>query len=365
MPLTICPGCRQNVATDARRCPACGWDVAAQYDRAANRTINLFARGSALAAAAGIVWAKRKYDLELLPAVQPLLVIFLVASLATYVPLKAAMFRSRKKLWLAASGVGALVAAGVFAGRAAIAHGDLPMATLTVSGLTSHRADATQPSTQPAGATAAAKAARPIPPSVTDTYEPLLRAAREALARINQQPDALRAELDAAGVPRLISPATLADARKLAAGRTRIRRLYDRLDAYDAQVRKTVQTATMRVQTADAPPAARARFLASFRPSADDAAQKVSAFIASERQALGQVDALLTFAQAKAGKYTVPGQKVTFQDPQDNAAYATLHHDIAAASGREDQALRTFRNGGETAMRKVITALDNQTAAAE
>jgi len=367
MPLSICPGCRQNVADDVRRCPACGWDVAAQRDRLANHSLRWFNRICAVAAVLGIAWAKQNYGLELLPQVQQLLAVFLVSSLAAYVLVKFVMFRSQRKLWLAASGVGMLVTAGVYAGRAAVAHGDLPMATLTVSGLTSRGASAaTKPATQPASAgTTATAAAKPVPLSVTDTYDPLLRLARDAFARLNQQPDAVRAELDAAGVPRLLAPATLGDVKKLAAGRTRIKRLYDRLDGYDAQVRKMVATVQAKVQASDAPPAAKARFLASFRPAADEAQRAVTHFIAAQRQSLGQVDALLAFAQAKAGHFTVQGNKVTFADPQDTATYTTLRRDITTAAGRDDQTLRSFHGLADAAMHKVVTSLDTQTAAAE
>jgi hypothetical protein len=309
-----------------------------------------------------------KYDLRLMPVVHELIAAVVILALAIYLPLRLILLRSRRKLWVASTGLALLLVAGLYCARALMAHGALPMVSFIAE---AHMRGLAAPATQPAVPSAQAKrpttapAVAAIPPSESDDYAPLLAAARDALNKVRRQPDAIRAELTAAGVPRLLSAATLASPKRIAAGRARIKRLYTRLDQYEALVHDTITDVAAKAQATDAPTSVQMAFLRQFNPTGARATGAVSDFIAFERRSLGQIDALLVFAQSKAGHYTVTRKGITFSSPADRQTYAVLLRDVTTSTAREAQLLRPFRQQGDLAMHNLTTALDAQASAAD
>jgi hypothetical protein len=347
MALKMCPGCRQNVAADARRCSACGWELSTFNDISANHTLTVFARLALLSSVISVALVDFKYNVSFIPQIHDLGAIFLIATIGSYLLMKIATFRVRRKVWLAAIGSGMLAASGLYVARVLLQQGELPMISMALSA----RSDAT---TRPVDE---------IPTTQPDVfsaldYQPLTALAGKAFETIRQQPLILRAELNAAGVPRMLEVSTLSDTSRILAARSRIKRLYERLSSYEATIRKAPLDAIAQARTTEVSNDARTRFFATFGPIADQQIKFAIGFVQFERQSLGHVDALMALTQSKAGKYTVRGQTVSFSDPSDQASYNRIRKQIADSASREQQLLRGFQDASDPALRTLAGALE-------
>jgi hypothetical protein len=337
-------------------CPACQYDLAADRDAAANRSIRWFARLCMAASAAALIAVNRKYDLRLMPIAHQLMAIFLVASLVFYVPLRLVLWKSRRKLWVAATGPGILVMTALYVN--------------TVFRLSAESLGVTSPASVAAATTRPVAGATTLPAiqvtpavlSMAEEHEPLLRAAREAFTFVRQQGDAIRAECELAGVPKMLTPAALADAKRVAAARQRLKRLHQRLDDYEARVRKSAADVAAKVRSSDAPPTVKERFLAAFGPASEQAIRHATDFIALEHRALGQADAVLALVQSRPGKFDAA--RGSFASADDQTAYARLRRQLGESSAQEQQMLQRFRLQGNESIDRLQAMLDVHEASA-
>ena len=113
----------------------------------------------------------------------------------------------------------------------------------------------------------------------------------------------------------------------VSAARSRIVRLYARLDDLDASRRKLLADFPTRLQSAPADPEAKKQFLAAARQSAKDPARTSADFTVIQRRVLQQTDAVLASVQSHGSSATLAPLTKQLSDTraQRDTLRTTLH----------------------------------------
>jgi hypothetical protein len=126
--------------------------------------------------------------------------------------------------------------------------------------------------------------------------------------------------------------------------------LQARLNDYESRVRKSAAEVPTKVQAAKAPAAVKADFVVAVRQCGGDLVRETLAFVAHQRKALTAADELLTFAQARPGRYQIDGNRLRFADAADQKKHDALRRALDGLVGQRDDMTRRLRDTGEQAL---------------
>jgi hypothetical protein len=183
-------------------------------------------------------------------------------------------------------------------------------------------------------------------------------AAAQLLRSLPSRGDELRAELDAAGVRKMLYPASLADPKRIRTARARIPKLDAHLAATDTAQRSALSQFPAKVNLSRTiSQKQKADLLARARTSASPVVQRWTEYVALHRRLLRETDAALAHIESVgASRYAVENNQLLFAREADSKAFSQRQKQSADLWGQLDDSLRLLRAASDDANRSLKSA---------
>jgi hypothetical protein len=358
MALSICPGCKQNADRDAGFCALCGFDFSSDRVEHYNRKIMWWVRVSAVVCAAVIILAIRSMGRRTGYAdYRDLVLIEMISAGIIYGALKLVFRQSRRNLWLTALIPSFFIVTGVFVCRACLKP-DASLSLNTLMGASPARASIVAPTASVVPTAAAATARSATPQAAKDDFAALVPIASDCFKFMRRQPEFIVSEVKGAGVDKMLLPGSLENAKQLDASHARLKKLGERLAAYETRIRKSAADLKDKINASAASDKTKANFLAEVRRSGGEFVRNVLEFAVVERKSVAASDDLVAFLRARSDKFTVINKRPMFADGADSKKYDALRKAIDDLNARADQLLPNVRTQGERAIRELNSPSD-------
>ena len=231
--------------------------------------------------------------------------------------------------------------------RAALAHGQPAGSKYVI----------TPPEATPATVAGAALMNSPEKPDPTES-ELLGNSAADLLASLPSQGDALRAELDAAGIRKMLYASSLADPKRIKAARTRIPKVDAHLATVDTARRTALSQFPAKVNAATSmSDKEKADMLYRARWSARAVVQRWTEYVALHRKLLHETDAALAQIQSMGpSRYSVENNQIRFARAADSKSFAQRLKRLADLWPQLDNTLRLLHGASGDAGRSLKSA---------